>query len=271
MEIIKLTSNTTHTVKLITKLTASLVLTVAASSNAQNLLQNGGFEDQDTTFAATVDFSENGVSSLDADLLRTGSTLLPHVEIAAPADMGTYWVDGGATDNPEGSYYIWVEGTDNCIQFSLNGAGLTVPGLTDNVTYEVSFWAAAWDVDLTAPGTNIGDFAPTGISATQTDSPFIAELQRADNSYVTLSGGPTVNAPASGSIYADMNWIQYSYQFTFDSNSASTDYRNIVLSAAADAEGVAFDGVELRAVPEASTGLLSTFALLGLVMMRRRK
>jgi hypothetical protein len=271
MEIINLTSNTKRKVKQITKLTAGLVLTMAVSANAQNLLQNGGFEDQDSTFAATVDFSDNGTALDDADLLRSGSLLLPHVEIAAPLDMGTYWVEGGATDNPEGAYYIWVEGTDNCIQFSLNGDGLTVPGLTDNVTYEVSFWAAAWDVDLTAPGTNVGDFTPTGNPSTQTDSPFVAELQRADFSYVSLTGGPTVNAPASGSIYADMNWLQYSYQFTFDSTVASNNYLNLVLSAGTDAQGVAFDGVELRAVPEASTGILSTFALLGLVMMRRRK
>lgn len=259
--------------KLITKFAAGLVLAagMSAQAQAQNLLQNGGFEDQDSTFSATADFSQNGISTIDSTLLRAGSLVIPHVEVSGPTELGTYWVDGGATDNPEGNHYIWVSGTQNCIQFSLNGDGLTVPGLTDTVTYEVSFWAASWNVDMTAPGTGVLDYAPTGLVATQADSLFIAEMQRTDLSYVSLSPGPTVNAPASGSTYADMNWNKYSYQFTYNSAAPATDYFNLVLSANQPNQGVAFDGVELRAVPEASTGLLSTFALLGLTMMRRRK
>ena len=249
--------------KIFTKLAAGLALTVATSASAQNILLNGGFENNSgVTF--TADLSDDGIALNDTRLIPPGDTTISNVEIASPPQLGTYYTSGAATNNPEGDFYVWLDGVNNCVQFSLNGSGLST-SLVDNQMYEVSFYAAAWDVDMDV------NYVPTGTTVAQTDSPFIAELQDADNNYHSLSVGPTITAPATTGGYGVMNWLQYTYNFTHDSSNSATDYRNLVLSSVSPGEGVAFDNVSLVAVPEASTGLLSTFGLLCLVMTRRRK
>ncbi len=236
----------------------SLFLGAALPATAADILKNGGFEQNDgVTF--TADFNVD--TAPESVLIQQGETHLTGVEVATDPSRGLYYIsDPLNTNNPQGEHFVWLSGAPfDCVQFDLVNSGINVP-LVNGATYEVSFWAAAFDVTMD------GSYVPQAIPV-QTDSPFAIELQRADFSHNVLD---VVAAPASAS-YGNMNWIPYAYQFVYNSASPDTNYVNLILSSQGDNEGIAFDGVQLNVVPE--PGVVGAFLLgvAGLALLRRRE
>ena len=230
-------------------------LSIWGPAFGQNLLTNGGFENDDgVTFS--VDF--NGGGAGNAALIPLGPAGgITDVEITGPNPGGYYFSD--STSAQEGENFVWLSDTNHCAVI-----GLTTLGLVDGEDYEVSVFVSAWDQNMD------GSYSPLGAPGLQTDTPFSVELQHIDDTFTVL-GAPTAPSTAGGD-FDNLNWLQYSYQFTYDDSLPSTDLRNLLItSASGDPNiGIAVDNVTLQAIPEASTALLAVALIIGTALTRRR-
>jgi hypothetical protein len=205
-----------------------------------NLLQNGGFESYNSTFTFSQTFQGLPAQKVNSS---SANNYLANNWVAAAGGSQSFWLIRdwtNATNNPEGNYFAYIKGQNNCVQLcgfnsvSCNISNLLCQPWQNGDVYEFCFKAAAWNETITAgtpSGTGTQVSTDVGIDVDYTSS-------------AQVGWGP-FNLPASAN-FNSLKWQTVCYQFTYN---AANPVKSLYISNRGTT-GILIDDASLRNVSD---------------------
>jgi large repetitive protein len=226
------------------------VATITVESPCDNILPNGGFESNPSTFTFPTTFESitaQGVAGNASDNRFSNNwisaTDVPNRKVWLLNDTAN------VVNNPQGTKFAYVKGQYDCTQFynlgqpQGNWANLLGESLINGMTYEISFYAASWNESISSSGAGV----PTG-AGVQGVTDIVVDIEFQGGAQVA---SPLITLPASSS-FNNLNWNKYTYTFTYDAlNPVTSIYISHV-----GTTGFFLDDVKVRKVFAASADQL---------------
>jgi large repetitive protein len=193
---------------------ATAIAVITVESLCDNILSNGGFESVPNSFTFPTMFEgvpSRGIAGNAPDSRVSNNWI-------AATDVGTRkaWLlndNANVVNNPEGNKFVYFKGQYDCAQFcnygqpNCNWAGLLGEPLINGMTYEISFYVAAWNETITSAGAGV----PTG-AGVQGATSVVVDFDMTTGPQ--LQGTPMA-VPASSS-FNTLNWVRKTYTFTYN-------------------------------------------------------
>jgi hypothetical protein len=208
-------------------------------AGSPNLLPNGDFEgNSDPTRVANSTTRLGGASGSPTVLLEdTQVADVRYINNWQPGPKVFYVKKNGATNNPQGEYFVWLPNKDQCLVLK-NGI-IAQADLCPGKQYTICFKAAAWKQDLV-------NFVPQNTNPQQNDAKVALEFFT-NNSPTNVIAQNSWTLPASPG-WGTLNWQTLTYTFTYDAANPITQiiFSNWGSTNGATDVGFAIDDIQLK-------------------------
>jgi large repetitive protein len=219
---------------------STAVVNITIESTCDNILPNGGFEYRPESFTFPTNFE--GVPSEGIAGNAPDSRFANNWNTAVEEATRKAWLlndSANVVNNPQGNKFVYLKGQFDCAQFcnttqpNCNWAALLGEPLINGMTYEVSFYVAAWNETISSAGAGF----PTG-AGVQGATSVVVDFDMTSGPQLT---SPLMAVPASSS-FTNLNWVRKTYTFTYNvANPVVTIYIS-----QSGVGGVFLDNVKIR-------------------------